>query len=161
MSPLSPALLRLNLDWLTILVGVLTAAAPEEGCALLLGQRLPAALTGDLLELGLVWPCLNRWEPQGERRQRFLLDPREQLLAQRWARQQGLTVLGSAHSHPASPAEPSATDLALAVAPTLLVIRSGLVGAGEDSAGTLAGLGAWWLPGDAAAPLALEIQVET
>lgn len=161
MSPLSPALLRLNLDWLTILVGVLTAAAPEEGCALLLGQRLSVAPGGGRLELGMVWPCLNRWEPQGERCQRFLIDPREQLLAQRWARQQGMTVLGSAHSHPASPAEPSATDLALAVAPTLLLIRSGLVAAAEDSAGTLAGLGAWWLPGDAAVPLALEIQIET
>ena len=114
-----------------------------------------------LLELGLVWPCLNRWEPQGERRQRFLIDPREQLLAQRWARQRGVHVLGSAHSHPASPAQPSATDLALAVGPTLMVIRSGLVGAGAGGqpGGPLAGLGAWWLPGDGAAPLALEIEI--
>ena len=161
MSPVSPALLRLNLDWLTILEGVLAAAAPEEGCALLLGQQLPVASGGGLLELGLVWPCLNRWEPQGERCQRFLIDPREQLLAQRWARQRGVQVLGSAHSHPASPAEPSATDLALAVAPTLMVIRSGLPGAGAagEPAGPLAGLGAWWLPGEGAAPLALEIEI--
>jgi len=160
-SRVSPALLRLNLDWLTILAGVLAAAAPEEGCALLLGQRLPVASGGSLLELGLVWPCLNIWEPQGERGQRFLLDPREQLLAQRWARQRGVQVLGSAHSHPASPAEPSATDLALAVAPTLMVIGSGLPGAGAaaEPAGPLAGLGAWWLPGDGAAPLALEIEI--
>jgi hypothetical protein len=83
------------------------------------------------------------------------------LLAQRWARQRGVQVLGSAHSHPASPAEPSATDLALAVAPTLMVIRSGLPGAGAASepAGPLAGLGAWWLPGEGAAPLALEIEI--
>ena len=159
MGASSPALLRLNLDWLTILVGVLAGAAPDEGCALLLGQRLQAAPGAGALTLGLVWPCLNIWEPQGERRQRFLIDPREQLLAQRWARQRGLRVLGSAHSHPASPAEPSATDLALAVAPTLLLIRSGLGGGADDPANPLAGVGAWWLPGDGEAPLALEIQL--
>ena len=161
MSPVSPALLRLNLDWLTILAGVLAAAAPEEGCALLLGQQLPGAPGGDVLQVSEVWPCQNRWEPKRERCQRFLLDPREQLLAQRWARQRGVQVLGSAHSHPASPAEPSATDLALAVGPTLMVIRSGLPGAGAaaEPAGPLAGLGAWWLPGDGAAPLALAIEI--
>jgi len=160
-SPLSPALLRLNLDWLTILVGVLAAAAPEEGCALLLGQRMLVTPGRELLQVNEVWPCQNRWEPKRERCQRFLLDPREQLLAQRWARQRGVQVLGSAHSHPASPAQPSATDVELAVGPTLMVIRSGLVGAGAagQPGGPLAGLGAWWLPGDGAAPLALEIQI--
>ena len=42
-----------------------------------------------------------------------------------------------------------------------MLIRSGLAGpgaAGEPPA-PLAGLGAWWLPGDGAAPLALEIQI--
>jgi proteasome lid subunit RPN8/RPN11 len=153
--------LRLNLDWLRVLVGDLLAAAPEEGCALLLGKRLAAGPGAGLLELALVWPCLNRWQPGAERRQRFLIDPREQLQAQRWARQRGVQVLGSAHSHPTSPAEPSATDLAMAVAPTLMVIRSGLVGSGVvgQSPDPLAGLGAWWLPGDGVAPLALEIQV--
>ena len=161
MSRPSPALLRLNLDWLRVLVGDLAGAAPEEGCALLLGQGLPAASGAGLLELGLVWPCLNRWQPGAERRQRFLIDPREHLRAPRWARPRGLQVLGSAHSHPASPAQPSATDLALAVAPTLMLIRSGLAGPGAagEAPGSLAGLGAWWLPGDGAAPLALEIQI--
>ena len=161
MSPVLPALLRLNLDWLTILEGVLAGAAPEEGCALLLGQRMPVTSGDDLLQVSEVRPCQNRWEPKRERCQRFLLDPREQLLAQRWARQRGVQVLGSAHSHPASPAEPSATDLALAVAPTLMVIGSGLPGAGAaaEPAGPLAGLGAWWLPGDGAAPLALAIEI--
>ncbi len=154
--------MRLNLDWLRVLVGDLAGAAPEEGCALLLGQRVRAG-SGWLLELGLVWPCLNRWEPRGERAQRFLIDPREQLLAQRWGRQRGLQVLGSAHSHPTSAARPSATDLALAVAPTLMLIRSGLGGPGEGGAlpAGCAGLGAWWLPGDGAAPLALAIELSS
>ena len=74
----------------------------------------------------LIWPCLNVWEPPAERLRRFRLDPREQLLAQRWARERGLLVLGAAHSHPCSDPVPSATDLELAFAPTLQLILSPL-----------------------------------
>ena len=152
----TPAEIRLGGQVLTVLRSVLVAAAPEEGCALLVGVRFE-----DHWSIRDLWPCLNVWEPARQRRRRFAIDPREQLQAQRWARQRGLQVLGSAHSHPTSPAEPSATDLAMAVAPTLMVIRSGLVGSGVvgQSPDPLAGLGAWWLPGDGGAPLALEIQV--
>ena len=97
-------------------------------------------------EIRLIWPCLNVWEPAVERTRRFLLDPREQLLAQRWGRQRGLQVLGSAHSHPCSDPVPSATDLELAFAPTLQLIASPLV----DWAPAC-----WWLtlgPGDRPAP---------
>ena len=82
----------------------LAAVAPEEGCALLLGQRLETRLT-----LQTIWPCRNTWLPAEERSQRFRLDPREQLLAQRWGRQRGQLVVGAAHSHPSSAAVPSAT----------------------------------------------------
>lgn len=148
------------------------AAQPQEGCALLLGGggRLPSAAAPQLasapparsglpetpangsgivttdLDIRLIWPCLNVWDPAAERTRRFLLDPREQLLAQRWGRQRGLQVLGSAHSHPSSAARPSVTDLALAVAPTLLLILSPL----EDWAPAC-----WWLEpssGEAARP---------
>ena len=51
-----------------------------------------------------IWPCLNGWQPMGERSRRFAIDPREQLLAQKWGRARALTVLGAAHSHPASAA---------------------------------------------------------
>lgn len=128
------------------------AAQPCEGCALLLGvadiapgaappriDPAPAETAGaadapwpapatasPALELRLIWPCLNVWEPAAERTRRFLLDPREQLLAQRWGRQQGLQVLGSAHSHPDSVPLPSAIDLELAFAPTLQLILSPL-----------------------------------
>jgi len=138
---------------LTILRQLLMAAAPQEGCALLLGgpagDPLPApsrpadgrqvgpdpvAAAGARAEppvtweIRLIWPCLNVWQPAPERRHRFALDPREQLLAQRWGRERGLQVLGSAHSHPHSAAVPSATDLALAFAPTLQLILSPLQG---------------------------------
>ncbi len=88
-----PAELRLGRQALTVLEAVLAAAAPDEGCALLLGRRDPWRILH-------VWPCLNVWEPAAERRRRFALDPREQLQAQKWARARGLEVLGSAHSHP-------------------------------------------------------------
>ena len=100
-----------------VLQRVMTAASPQEGCALLLGT------TGSHWHLQQVWPCLNSWPQAAERTRRFALDPREQLLAQRWGRQRGLDVLGCAHSHPSSEAIPSPTDLALILAPALLLIR--------------------------------------
>ena len=115
---------------------MLLAAAPQEGCALLLGQR-----QGTSLLLQRIWPCCNSWQPPEERQHRFLLDPREQLLAQRWARERQLQVLGAAHSHPSSNAVPSASDLALSCGPALMLIRSGLPVA--------APLRAWWLPDSA------------
>jgi proteasome lid subunit RPN8/RPN11 len=42
---------------------------------------------------------------------RFLVDPAGHMAARRRARQRGLDVVGFYHSHPHSPARPSATDL--------------------------------------------------
>ncbi|MEB3233988.1 MAG: M67 family metallopeptidase [Cyanobacteriota bacterium] len=115
---------------------MLTAARPWEGCALLLGRQ------GLCPHLQQVWPCLNNWPELAERPRRFALDPREQLLAQRWARSRGLAVLGSAHSHPSSDPTPSALDLALTVAPALVVIA----GVGADHRGASPWQwGFWWL----------------
>ena len=110
------------------------AAAPEEGCALLLGGRDPWCVRR-------IWPCLNAWDPPAERRRRFALDPREQLLAQKWARSRGLVVLGSAHSHPLSEPVPSALDRSLAFTPTLMLI----LGQGGPE-GESRHLACWWLP---------------
>jgi proteasome lid subunit RPN8/RPN11 len=43
-------------------------------------------------------------------RNRFLIDPKEQLRVEKDARARGLTVLGYYHSHPDHPARPSAYD---------------------------------------------------
>ncbi len=43
---------------------------------------------------------------------RYLIDPRDHLLAIREARARGLRVVGAYHSHPRSAATPSATDAA-------------------------------------------------
>jgi len=128
-----PELLRIDRHCLIVLEQVFQAAHPLEGCALLLGHQAP-----DHLQLTQVWPCLNCWEPPGERGHRFGLDPREQLLAQKWARQRQLRVIGAAHSHPSSAARPSATDLQLCVGPTLMLIRSGLTHSAQA-------FGAWWI----------------
>jgi len=117
MAAIPPALLLVDRQALTVLQRVMAAARPAEGCALLLGT------TGTSWHLQRVWPCLNCWPEVAERGRRFALDPREQLLAQRWARRAGMRVLGCAHSHPRSEAVPSSTDLDLTLAPSLLLIQ--------------------------------------
>jgi len=130
----TPARLQLDGHCLIVLERTLLAAAPNEGCALLMGER-----QGSRLLLRAIWPCRNSWQPAEERPQRFRIDPREQLLAQRWGRSRGLLVIGAAHSHPSSEAVPSATDRQLCVGPTLMLIRSGLHHG-------LPALRAWWIP---------------
>lgn len=119
-----------------VLRAVMAVAAPEEGCALLLG---PA--DGQHWIVAAIWPCLNVWQPASERQRRFALDPREQLLAQAWARQRGWQVHGSAHSHPQGALVPSATDRALAFTPTVMVIGAAHPGPGDRDAPVQA----WWL----------------
>ena len=125
----APEQIRADLHLLTVLRPILASAEPEEGCALLLGERLDFDW-----QLRLVWPCCNVWPQPQQRCQRFAIDPREQLQAQKWGRAQGLELLGSAHSHPTSEAVPSDTDLELSVAPALVVIQ-----------GRAKELRAWWL----------------
>ncbi len=138
MAQTAPELVRLHASALTELQTHLRAAAPDEGCALLLGHRQPG-----LWFLERVWPCRNAWEPASERRRRFALDPREQLGAQVWARGHGLEVLAAAHSHPDGLAIPSATDRQLTPLPSLMLIL------GVD------GLACWWLEHPDLPPLRL------
>lgn len=128
---------------------VLSAALPQEGCGLLLGT-----MDQSHWHVQAFWPCLNAWQPAGERLRRFSLDPREQLLAQRWARARQWRILGSLHSHPASPPEPSGTDGELAVRPCLM-----LIGAPADVQKGFGVQGprpwqwrAWWLEDSAVVP---------
>ena len=133
----TPEHLRLGRDCLIVLERTLLATAPQEACALLRGRSLEAEL-----QLERIWPCCNCWAPAEERLRRFCLDPREQLLAEKWCRARQLQVLGAAHSHPGSAAVPSATDRTLCVGPTLMVIRTGL----KEG---VAALRCWWMPANA------------
>lgn len=50
----------------------------------------------------------------------FSLDPKEQFAAIKYARQNGLKVVGNWHSHPVSPSRPSQEDIRLAYDPSIL-----------------------------------------
>lgn len=153
-----PELVHIGRHRLTELEAVLVVQSPAESCALLLGTHLPA---GDgpacllALRIEAVWPCLNVWEPASERSRRFAIEPREQLLAQKWGRRHGWQLIGTAHSHPLGEAVPSDLDRSLAFPPVLMLIASGLVecsgrteaagqpeATGESMATTIR---AWWL----------------
>jgi len=67
-------------------------AAPEEACGILAGRQ-----TEEGREVARVYACRNAHP--GDRRRRFLIDPEEQLAAQREAREAGLEIVGYYHSH--------------------------------------------------------------
>ena len=136
--------MQLRCGCLTILRRTLLASWPEEGCALLLGSQGEDTA----LRLEYIWPGCNRWgrkpdlQPWGAteskgRNSNFLLDPREQLAAQRWSRSLGCGLIGVAHSHPDSPPVPSAADRCRGIPFQLMLILSGQ----QD-------LRAWWLEED-------------
>ncbi len=111
----------------------LVAPAPAEGCALLIGDTHGFDDSGFLdWHVQLIWPCCNLLSNQQQ--DRFALDPREQIAAQRWARSRSLRVLGSAHSHPGVSALPSRRDRLWAATSGLMVILGGHHA-----------LAAWWL----------------
>lgn len=148
-------MIRMNHRYLTLLRRSLLAVWPEEGCALLLGtSQLDASL-----RLETVWPACNRWGAvevevpwiaarPAERDRNFLLDPREQLAAQRWARARGQVPIGVAHSHPLSDARPSAADRQRAEPHQLMLIL------GVDGE-----IQAWWLEEDRQVrPVLIDVQ---
>ena len=92
---------------------------PSEGCGILLGhadgeQKLVCeviALKNLRQEPDKAQELLPLESPASEsERNRFLIDPREQLRVEREARARGLEVLGYYHSHPDHPARPSTYD---------------------------------------------------
>ena len=129
----SPSQLIIGAECQMVLRHDLLAPAPAEGCALLLGEGHDSAESAsDDWRVQLIWPCRNmvgRREPD-----RFELDPREQIAAQRWARSRSLTVLGSAHSHPGASVVPSRRDRLWAGSSGLMLIM------GPNDA-----LAGWWL----------------
>jgi proteasome lid subunit RPN8/RPN11 len=81
------------------------AAYPRECCGILLGEE---SANGERA-VTAVYPCVNAFE--GEQSDRFVIDPADQLRADRLARAEGLDVLGFFHSHPDHGMYFSATDL--------------------------------------------------
>lgn len=61
----------------------------------------------------------------------FSLDPTEQFAAVRQLRAEGLEILAVYHTHPETPARPSAEDIRLAYDPAVIYVIASLVG-GRD-----------------------------
>ena len=85
------------------------ADAPNECCGFLLGA------TDTILE---ATPATNLTPSPT----RYRVDPRDHFAVIRRARTEGLTVVGTYHSHPATAAVPSASDLAEATYPEYLCV---------------------------------------
>lgn len=114
---------------------------PEECCGVLLGQA-----EGERKEVREVRPLVNlRRDParaqellpvddpgRETERNRFLIDPREQIRVEKDARERGLDVLGYYHSHPDHPARPSIYDREHAWPWYSYVILSVIGGAPKD-----------------------------
>ncbi len=80
------------------------ASFPKECCGILLGSvDDPRRVCTEAI------PCRNAYE--GDQKDRFQLDPKDQLAADRRARELGLSVIGFFHSHPNADAYFSSTDL--------------------------------------------------
>jgi proteasome lid subunit RPN8/RPN11 len=75
-------------------------AAPAECCGLLLGRG------DEIVE------ATRARNVAADPATRFLIDPADHFAAMRSAREHGLEVVGFYHSHPVSPPEPSARDVA-------------------------------------------------
>jgi proteasome lid subunit RPN8/RPN11 len=89
--------------------------APIEACGYLLGSE--NAITRDL--------AMTNAEG---REDHFTFDPGEQFDAYKKARVWGLEIIGAYHSHPATPARPSAEDVRLASDPRILYVIVSLAG---------------------------------
>ena len=86
------------------------AASPAECCGLLIGDANTIRDSAPARNIA------------GERERRYLIDPADHLAAIRDARARSLEVIGAYHSHPRSPAIPSATDAEEAFADFVFLI---------------------------------------
>ena len=138
-----------------VLSRFLKEAEPEEGCAILIGQKksIGAYNKNNFWEINHIWNCRNIWGQQESKlidqnrytlpnqkdihlstKNRFEIDAKDQIAAQKWARKNDLEVLCCAHSHPTGENRPSEMDLFCHQSPGLMVI--------SNNNGNLK---AWWI----------------
>ncbi len=96
--------------------------APDECCGLLAGVGLDVTALYQIANLPADDPAVADMDVPSDRRLRYVMDPKAQLAAFKKMRQDGQTLLAIYHSHPHSPAYPSATDVRLAVYPDVRYI---------------------------------------
>ncbi|WP_088894140.1 Mov34/MPN/PAD-1 family protein [Leptolyngbya ohadii] len=128
---------------------------PEECCGLLLGQikgevdRSPNPSPHK--QITEIWETHNAWTPEttadlalqipaaqiteGAKLDRYWIDPKDLLKAQRYCRDRGWSVLGIYHSHPDHVALPSECDRLLAWAEYVYIIVSVHQGKTQDVRG--------------------------
>tara|TARA_Y100001968_G_C18965554_1_gene529820 strand:- start:88 stop:576 length:489 start_codon:yes stop_codon:yes gene_type:complete len=142
-----PKFIEFHNETNSVLSRYLKEAAPEEGCAILIGQKRNSGKYNkqNFWEIKHIWNCRNIWGQQESRlvdennqqvskSNRFEIDAKDQIAAQKWARKKNLEVLCFAHSHPQGKNKPSKIDLSFHNSPGLMVI--------SNSSGNLK---AWWI----------------
>lgn len=90
------------------------AEAPDECCGLLSGKENMVSEIYRIGNLPADDPAIADLKVPPDRRLRYVMDPKEQLRAFKAMRESGTELLAIYHSHPHSPAYPSATDVRLA-----------------------------------------------
>src|SRR3990167_8824019 len=93
--------------------------APLEACEYLAGRDHVITVSYELTN-------------QDQSSEHFSFDPKEQFSAVKDARQKGFEIYAVYHSHPASPARPSAEDIKLAYDPSLSYVIVSLAGGRRD-----------------------------
>ena len=138
-----------------VLSRLLKGAEPEEGCAILIGQKETSGTNKKKFfwKITHIWNCRNIWglpeskltnqnksvifneqNRQLSKTNRFEINAEDQIASQKWARENDLEVLCCAHSHPSDRNKPSEIDLLLHQSPGLMVISN------KDG-----DLKAWWI----------------
>ncbi|MDR1623120.1 MAG: M67 family metallopeptidase [Synergistaceae bacterium] len=101
---------------------------PNETCGLIAG-RVERGAGGEGVKVVEKVYFMTNIDASSEH---FSMDPREQLSAIKDMRANGLALLGNFHSHPETPARPSAEDIRLAYDPSASYLILSLAGDGED-----------------------------
>ncbi|MFQ5596829.1 MAG: M67 family metallopeptidase [Nitrospiria bacterium] len=90
---------------------------PNECCGLLAGKDRSVTEIHPISNLPAEDPSILDLNVPSDRRFRYVMDPKEQIACFKKMRENGTELLSIYHSHPASPAYPSATDVRLAFYP--------------------------------------------
>lgn len=100
----NPMKIRVESECQTTMNAHAEAAFPEECCGFMLGSETEQGAR----HIKEIYKIDNTKDANRERR--YLIEPTAQLKAERYAREQGLDVLGVYHSHPNHPSRASEFD---------------------------------------------------
>jgi proteasome lid subunit RPN8/RPN11 len=114
-------MLNLAPDLYGLIIAHARSGLPNEACGLFAGE-----IAGEEKTVRAVY-CLKNIDESPEH---FSMTPEDQFKAVKDLRQKGLALLGNFHSHPATPARPSAEDIRLAFDPALSYVIVSLKEAG-------------------------------